>query len=211
MLFRSPHKAGAEWYGKQNVRFKGGYDIVEADLTGKLYEVKEPTDEYGAMGTFSKSAGLTKSGEHKLDLPAIANELRNRGYSGIKFKDSVSNRIAYAILPEQLKATEKPPQQKLTYRRALIQGHKLAKQLGMTENERRGFMEELTGKTSMKDMTADERRLLINELEQRAVEAGVRSEEHTSELQSHSFISYAVFCLKKKNRKSTRLNSIHIP
>src|ERR1051326_1679773 len=26
----------------------------------------------------------------------------------------------------------------------------------------------------------------------------VRSEEHTSELQSHSFISYAVFCLKKK-------------
>ena len=29
----------------------------------------------------------------------------------------------------------------------------------------------------------------------------VRSEEHTSELQSHSFISYAVFCLKKKNKK----------
>ena len=27
----------------------------------------------------------------------------------------------------------------------------------------------------------------------------LRSEEHTSELQSHSFISYAVFCLKKKN------------
>src|ERR1051326_3950455 len=27
-----------------------------------------------------------------------------------------------------------------------------------------------------------------------------RSEEHTSELQSHSFISYAVFCLKKKRR-----------
>ena len=28
-----------------------------------------------------------------------------------------------------------------------------------------------------------------------------RSEEHTSELQSHSFISYAVFCLKKKKKK----------
>src|ERR1051326_9133263 len=27
--------------------------------------------------------------------------------------------------------------------------------------------------------------------------SGVRLEEHTSELQSHSFISYAVFCLKK--------------
>ncbi len=28
-----------------------------------------------------------------------------------------------------------------------------------------------------------------------------RSEEHTSELQSHSFISYAVFCLKKKKHR----------
>src|SRR3546814_1093927 len=28
-----------------------------------------------------------------------------------------------------------------------------------------------------------------------------RSEEHTSELQSHIGISYAVFCLKKKNNK----------
>src|ERR1051326_1963132 len=28
--------------------------------------------------------------------------------------------------------------------------------------------------------------------------AAIRSEEHTSELQSHSFISYAVFCLKKQ-------------
>src|ERR1051326_1887981 len=34
-----------------------------------------------------------------------------------------------------------------------------------------------------------------------------RSEEHTSELQSHSFISYAVFCLKKKNSRSTPLST----
>ena len=33
------------------------------------------------------------------------------------------------------------------------------------------------------------------------IENDKRSEEHTSELQSHSFISYAVFCLKKKNNK----------
>src|ERR1051326_9432575 len=31
---------------------------------------------------------------------------------------------------------------------------------------------------------------------------GDRSEEHTSELQSHSFISYAVFCLKKKKQQT---------
>src|SRR3546814_10453979 len=34
----------------------------------------------------------------------------------------------------------------------------------------------------------------------------MRSEEHTSELQSLMRISYAVFCLKKKNKKSTKEN-----
>src|SRR5213596_919112 len=33
-----------------------------------------------------------------------------------------------------------------------------------------------------------------------------RSEEHTSELQSHGLISYAVFCLKKKKKKKTIIN-----
>src|SRR3546814_9410080 len=34
------------------------------------------------------------------------------------------------------------------------------------------------------------------------VQVPVRSEEHTSELQSLMRISYAVFCLKKKNKKN---------
>ena len=33
---------------------------------------------------------------------------------------------------------------------------------------------------------------------------GIRSEEHTSELQSRGLISYAVFCLKKKKTKQTK-------
>src|SRR5213080_3243016 len=40
-----------------------------------------------------------------------------------------------------------------------------------------------------------------------------RSEEHTSELQSHSGISYAVFCLKKKNKshhKNPETRLLHI-
>src|SRR3546814_5205246 len=36
----------------------------------------------------------------------------------------------------------------------------------------------------------------------------VRSEEHTSELQSLMRISYAVFCLKKKNHKKTHIITI---
>src|SRR3546814_7720854 len=37
-----------------------------------------------------------------------------------------------------------------------------------------------------------------------AIDGPDRSEEHTSELQSLMRISYAVFCLKKKNIKSTQ-------
>src|SRR3546814_4745668 len=39
--------------------------------------------------------------------------------------------------------------------------------------------------------------------------AGARSEEHTSELQSLMRISYAVFCLKKKNTKQQTHNHKH--
>src|SRR3546814_2483308 len=38
------------------------------------------------------------------------------------------------------------------------------------------------------------------------VEGVARSEEHTSELQSLMRISYAVFCLKKKNKKNKHNN-----
>src|SRR3546814_10916694 len=37
--------------------------------------------------------------------------------------------------------------------------------------------------------------------------SGDRSEEHTSELQSLMRISYAVFCLKKKNNNNTASNA----
>src|SRR3546814_5161635 len=37
-----------------------------------------------------------------------------------------------------------------------------------------------------------------------------RSEEHTSELQSLMRISYAVFCLKKKNNKHIKSNKLRV-
>src|SRR3546814_7837431 len=43
-------------------------------------------------------------------------------------------------------------------------------------------------------------------IEARQGQARVRSEEHTSELQSLMRISYAVFCLKNKNNIPTRTN-----
>src|SRR3546814_8249762 len=39
------------------------------------------------------------------------------------------------------------------------------------------------------------------------ISGGFRSEEHTSELQSLMRISYAVFCLKKKNTKQIKMQT----
>src|SRR3546814_1748572 len=44
--------------------------------------------------------------------------------------------------------------------------------------------------------------LVLTVVDIRAVGPGVRSEEHTSELQSLMRISYAVFCLKKKKKQT---------
>src|SRR3546814_2573076 len=43
-------------------------------------------------------------------------------------------------------------------------------------------------------------------MRRRSCGAGLRSEEHTSELQSLMRISYAVFCLKKKKQHTTQID-----
>src|SRR3546814_5527141 len=45
-------------------------------------------------------------------------------------------------------------------------------------------------------------RQAIGGIDAQCLGGGVRSEEHTSELQSLMRISYAVFCLKKKTKKT---------
>src|SRR3546814_8203613 len=59
--------------------------------------------------------------------------------------------------------------------------------------------------TPLGEMLAGRARELLREAE----EMVLRSEEHTSELQSLMRISYAVFCLKKKKR-TTRIKHTHI-
>src|SRR3546814_6876921 len=51
--------------------------------------------------------------------------------------------------------------------------------------------------------TVDETRALVADYEQQ-YQDGLRSEEHTSELQSLMRISYAVFCLKKKKQAKSQ-------
>src|SRR3546814_1046326 len=51
-------------------------------------------------------------------------------------------------------------------------------------------------------LQADDIGIDLAQYVERAIGAAARSEEHTSELQSLMRISYAVFCLKKKNKKN---------
>src|SRR3546814_6849499 len=54
------------------------------------------------------------------------------------------------------------------------------------------------------DLTADQRHLAYGQPRQEIHRLAGRSEEHTSELQSLMRISYAVFCLKKKKKRTTK-------
>src|SRR3546814_10807547 len=55
----------------------------------------------------------------------------------------------------------------------------------------------------LQGMTIDDGRADVTDDVIRRRNGGVRSEEHTSELQSLMRISYAVFCLKKKKHKTS--------
>src|SRR3546814_3860173 len=66
-------------------------------------------------------------------------------------------------------------------------------------------LDELPRDRATLPLVAVEQRLRLRSFEQDLAQLGrdvpgVRSEEHTSELQSLMRISYAVFCLKKKNK-----------
>src|SRR3546814_4629401 len=63
-----------------------------------------------------------------------------------------------------------------------------------------GMLADVTGTVSFGKDTKGKQRLVITDLEGVSHEF-LRSEEHTSELQSLMRTSYAVFCLKNKNTK----------
>src|SRR3546814_1582100 len=65
-------------------------------------------------------------------------------------------------------------------------------------------LEKTWGGTIEERMAANIRRYKNKAALEEAIRRGERSEEHTSELQSLMRISYAVFCLKKKNNLKRR-------
>src|SRR3546814_1871225 len=63
------------------------------------------------------------------------------------------------------------------------------------------WMREKKGSSAEVDFIIQENKFIVP-VEVKAGTTGHRSEEHTSELQSLMRISYAVFCLKKKNNNT---------
>ena len=134
--------------------------------------------------------------------------------------------VTYFFINQKLKSQKADFEKQIEKRSttALTEKMELEKQLGIL-NERVASLQkekdEATGKwetaqkgkeeAEKRNMTLksdynhlqerlDNERKEVEEL-QKKFKTEFRSEEHTSELQSHSFISYAVFCLKKKTKK----------
>ena len=61
-------------------------------------------------------------------------------------------------------------------------------------------------RTARRELVAGHRLVAAGSVYLAGVARRVRSEEHTSELQSQFRISYAVFCLKKKKKQKKKIN-----
>src|SRR3546814_9475737 len=88
------------------------------------------------------------------------------------------------------------PEQMADYLAALVNDYPIRSiEDGMSEDDFAGWK-------ALTDLVGDTCQLVGDDLfvtNPVRLEEGIRSEEHTSELQSLMRISYAVFCLKKKN------------
>ena len=95
-----------------------------------------------------------------------------------------------AMNPSSSGSTRRPSSSSPSISTPVIDDEKLKRVFDRLEPNEREVL-----RKALRLVTPEERIKLKREWSQLSDE---RSEEHTSELQSHSFISYAVFCLKKK-------------
>ncbi|KKL93424.1 hypothetical protein LCGC14_1874830, partial [marine sediment metagenome] len=79
-----------------------------------------------------------------------------------------------AILDRETKPSSPKPSNK---RRMLVLGHDLPNLMGMSDMERRNFMEKITGKRSMKDMVPAQREQVVMAFQQEAKKMGIEHDE----------------------------------
>ena len=128
----------------------------------------------------------------KIEMQQYYEEHREE-YKGRSFSE-VEEEIKNILAAEKGKEFIPKYIEKLKENAVISKNYDLLKIEEPTEAELRSYYE------SHKDEYVDPEKVKILQIK---IDIGMRSEEHTSELQSHSFISYAVFCLKQKTQYHT--------
>ena len=101
--FVTTSKTGAKYYVQDNFRVKNP-DLIQMQLTGKLYEIKKAMPDYKAFGEVARTLGVIHEDGHSYDYKEIAQALKSSGYSGVSFRDAnANNRISMAVLPDFLR------------------------------------------------------------------------------------------------------------
>ena len=164
-------------------------DFIYEDTLSKSKNLREVYDDIRNAAT---SEGMSAD-ETQIVFDNIAEALKKQGYVGLKHKGGLISKgephtVRILWNPQQDAAlskptpaevqpatTETPAKQpkKLTLYQAQKLGHSLPKKMGWDDAQRRDFMREVTGKTSMKGMTPKEARALVAALQERARDAGV--------------------------------------
>lgn len=111
---------------------------------------------------------------------AISNFFEEQGYDGIIVQENGKTSEIIVFNPEQVgikpTVTEpqpKPKPQRLTLRKAKKLGHTLPEKMGWDDAQRRDFMQQLVGKSSMKGMTPKEARIVVEAMQEKVREAGL--------------------------------------
>lgn len=104
----------------------------------------------------------------------------------------------------------KPP--RITRRKALKLGHNLPKKLGWTEAQRRDFMQETVGKSSMKGMKPAEMRTLVQAMQEQAKDQGLLPPEDypktlfigPREVETKAFVDEAVATVEELKDRAAK-------
>jgi hypothetical protein len=143
-----------------------------AIIRAKLGEIKLAEEELQSAKTFAKkykttSPFIDEAGKTIQEAKQVLAE-----YPELEKPEKVTEEMPI----EEKRVPGEPKPKGLRRRQALIMGHKIPAMLNWTEEQRRAFNKQVTGKESMKDMNLGEVRKVAEGLKLEAEKAGIKYE-----------------------------------